>query len=233
MHGSQAAESPIMQTGDCGPVSSHRPRTPPPSDESDPVRRSVPAVLAVAGLLLLAGCSASSNPTSVAQSCAGLTNGSASDAVKVTGKVGAEPKVSVAKAVDDEKPQRTVLTEGSGTKATKSTTSITAFGIYNAKTGKSLATTGWTTGSAAQAVTPGSASVPQGILDTMLCLPDGSRAVTVSPVKTAFKGVSLTGSGLKKTDSVIVVVADRAEGLRPRRRLTGKAQSAPGGLPAP
>lgn len=193
------------------------------------MRRTVPVVLVTTAVaaLALAGCTSSSAPTSKAQSCAGLTSGSASDGVKVTGDVGSQPTVKLDTPVSASKTERTIVTSGSGATADKGVNVDVAIAVYNGRTGTSLGTQGW---GSSQAVPfqVGSSSYPSAFTQAVECLPTGSRSVLVAPASKALPSSSLSQLKLKKTDS-IVIVSDLIDVVP--SKATGTPVPAPSGFP--
>lgn len=119
--------------------------------------RSVIALSAVALTgVLLAGCSGSSpgpsaspSGTVAADLCASAAkSGTASDAVKTTGDVGAEPTVTFTSPVEVTAIERSVTTEGNGDKIANG--DLVQYGIvaYDAETGEKLGSAGYEAGSA-------------------------------------------------------------------------------------
>lgn len=189
------------------------------------MRITLPIVFVAAAALLLTGCTAASGPT--ASNCAGVASGSVSDSVKVTGKPGAEPKVTFSKPLKAKTTQRSFVTTGKGAAATTSKTVDIALVAYNGSTGKELTTNGY--GKTAKIpVTVGDSSLIPVLSDVVKCAPVGSRVVTTAPVKKAFGSADPSTLGLKSSDT-IVFVADIVDMVP--SKADGKPQAAQAGFP--
>jgi peptidylprolyl isomerase len=196
-----------------------------PEKESDYVRKTLPLVIIAASALLLTGCTAGSN--SATAGCAGVASGSVSNSVKVSGKLGAEPKVTFEKPLKSTKTERTYVTTGKGKVVKKSNTVDVALVAYNGTSGKELTTNGY--GKTAKIpITVGDTTLIPVLSDVVECAPIGSRVVATSPVKKAFGSADPSSLGLKATDT-IVFVADIVD-LMPAK-ADGKAQAPQDGFP--
>ncbi len=147
--------------------------------------------------------------------------------MKVSGKLGAEPKVSFKEPLTAKTTERSYITTGSGAVATKSTTVDVALVAYNGSTGKELTTNGYGT-SAKIPITVGDATLIPVLSQVVNCAPVGSRVVATSPVKTAFGSADPSSLGLKATDT-IVFVADIVD-MMPAK-ANGKDQKPQAGFP--
>ncbi|WP_029145663.1 FKBP-type peptidyl-prolyl cis-trans isomerase [Microbacterium luticocti] len=139
---------------------------------------------AVVAALALVGCTAQSAPTTspsataAANLCtAKVASGATSDAVKVTGEVGKEAKVSFSKPLEVKDLQSTIVTEGTGPKLKAGDLVQFALTEYNAKTGAKNGSIGQGEGS----LLPQQIS-PDSILGQVLgCAGVGTRAVATIP----------------------------------------------------
>lgn len=192
------------------------------------VRTFVPVSVALAAVLLLAGCAgsapkgtASSKPTasSAADSACDLKPGAASDSIKVSGADGVAPTVTFPTPVHSTKEERTVIVKGTGEKATSGRTVDIGFSAYNGTTGTAIADPfGYDPSAGPVPVIVGDASMIGGITDAIECLPVGTRVAYTAPAASAFGASNLSGNGLKDSDSVVFVadiksiMPDRADG---------------------
>lgn len=143
--------------------------------------------LAAAAALVLAGCasggtqpdsSASASPAAAGDLCAAAApSGAASDAVTVEGAAGAAPTVTFATPLEVTGFERTVETEGSGTKIASGDYVSVALAAFDPATGQQLGAVGYDDGAATpQLVTADS------VLGEMLgCAGVGSRIVGTLP----------------------------------------------------
>jgi peptidylprolyl isomerase len=153
-------------------------------------------------MVSLAACSTDSK--SSASSCVPVKSGTASDAVKVTGKYGAKPKVKLSTPIKSTKAtERTVVSEGKGKVATKGTIAKVDFTIYNGTSGKELTTTGFD-GKTVPFTIDTKKYLP-GIVKTLQCSTVGSRVVGVIPPSDAFSTTGSTDLGIGAKDEIVLV----------------------------
>lgn len=199
--------------------------TNPTTTESELVRKTLPIVILATAALALTGCTAASN--SAASDCKGVASGPVSDSVKVSGKAGAEPKVTFTKPLKAKTTQRTFVTTGKGATATSSSTVDIALVAYNGSSGKELTANGY--GKTAKIpITVGDSTLIPVLSDVVKCAPIGSRVVTTAPVKKAFGSADPSSLGLKASDTIIFV-ADIVDMVP--SKATGKPQAAQDGFP--
>ena len=205
-------------------------------------RRLLPALVAVSGVALLAGCStpastksssspaASSSSSASASTAADLAcpaSGSASDAVKVTGSGSSEPKVSFPSPTTVTTTQRTTITKGDGATVKQGDSVSLAYVMYDAKSGKKLDSRGWSAKS--RVVFPvDAAQVLPGFAASVVCAKEGDRIASVIPASLAFGSTGSEQIPVGGGDS-IVFVADIV-GLSPTK-ATGVSKPLPSGFP--
>ena len=181
------------------------------------IRRSIFALsAAVVAAVALAGCtsspSASPTATAAANLCdAKVASGSASDSVKVSGKVGEPAKVEFKKPITSTTLQSTVVTEGTGQKLKAGDLVQLALTEFNATTGEAAGAIGQDDASLLPQQISAS-SVPGQVLG---CATVGTRVVAVLPGQ----------SGVPTTVDVVDV-----KGIVPAAAW-GKAQAAEAGMP--
>jgi FKBP-type peptidyl-prolyl cis-trans isomerase len=207
-------------------------------------RRLLPALVAVSGIALLAGCSApastktSSSPSapaasassSASSSAAALAcpaSGSASTAVKVAKTGTTEPKVSFPTPTTVTATQRTTIRSGSGATVKQGDSVSLAYAMYDAKSGKKLDSRGWSAKS--RVVFPvDAAQVLPGFAASVVCAKAGDRIASVIPASLAFGSQGSEQIPVAGGDS-IVFVADIV-GLSPTK-ATGAPKALPSGFP--
>jgi peptidylprolyl isomerase len=195
------------------------------------IRLLAPFAVLAAAAIALAGCSGSAAPTSSAsgaadaKTCAPAADGSAADAVKVTGEAKAEPTVAFTAPLKTTTTQRHVITEGDGAATHLGDLMSVDFAVYNGSTGK-VATT--TFGQAPVQITVDSSQVLPGLVKTVECAKIGSRIVGVLPPKDAFGTQGNSDFGIGASDVVVFVVD--VLGVAPTK-ADGAAQPAPAGFP--
>jgi peptidylprolyl isomerase len=101
--------------------------------------------------------------------------------------------------------QRSVVTEGKGTRVKKGATVDVALVAYNGSSGKKLTSNGYA-GSASIPLTVGDASMIPGLTQAVECAPVGSRLVTTTTVKDAWGQADPSSLNLKSSDTVVFVV---------------------------
>ena len=206
------------------------------------MRRSTPAVVAVAlaTALLTAGCSgspsggstpsaaapaASSSPASSSAACA--ASGSASEAVKVTSKGDAAPGVQFPIPTTATAVQRTVVKAGDGDTVKQGATVSLAYAIYDAKNGKRVDTRGFGSTNPVTFTADPTQLLP-GLVQSLVCAKEGERFAAVIPAAQAFGSTGSEQLGVGGGDS-LVIVGDLV-GLVPTK-ATGAAKALPSGFP--
>ena len=187
------------------------------------------SVVAIAGALSLslAACSASSNDS--AASCTPTKAGASSEKVKVSGKFGAEPKVTFAKGLSATNTQRTVSIEGDGKTAASGTSVSVNYTAFNGTTGKKIDTTGFAKDKAVPFTVNTKSEIP-GLYKTMHCATAGSRIVSVIPPKDAFGSTGQSELGVGAKDALVFVMDIRTV-TTSLKKANGAPQSAPKGYP--
>ncbi len=196
--------------------------------------RALPILTVAALAVVLAGCAAgepaptgtpTDGSTPVARECAAA--GPLSDAVKVTGELGAQPTVEFAAPLAPDATQRTVVVEGDGEATPYPAVVSVDYSFYDGTTGKLVEATKYAEGEQAVFVLDDS-KLLRGLLKTVECTPVGSRVVGVVPASDGFGDAGLAQFGISGGDSLVFVV----DVVDAARRATGEAQTAPSGLPA-
>lgn len=159
------------------------------------------AVLAGSLVLSLAACTSSTT----ANGCTPTASGSASDAVKVSGKFGAEPKISDVKGVSATSTQRTESIAGKGKVATSGSTVTLNYTVYNGTTGKVIDTTGYGK-TKSVSLTIDKTQEIVGLYKSVVCSAAGSRIVAVIPPKDAFGTAGQSSLGVGAKDSIVFVL---------------------------
>ena len=190
------------------------------------------SVIAVAGALSLSLAACSSSSTDSAASCTPTKAGASSEKVKVSGKYGAEPKVTFAKGLTASSTQRTVNVDGKGTVAAAGTIATVNYSAYNGTTGKVLDTTGFTKAKAVTFTVDTKSEIP-GLYKTLHCATAGSRIVSVIPPKDAFGTTGQSDLGVGAKDSLVFVMDIRTVKAAPKvlKKANGKSVAAPKGYP--
>jgi len=190
------------------------------------------SVVAIAGALSLSLAACSSSSSDSAASCTPTKAGASSEKVKVTGKFGAEPKVTFAKGLTSTSTQRTVETDGKGIVASDGTIATVNYTAYNGTTGKELDTTGFTKDKAVPFTVDTKKEIP-GLYKTLHCATAGSRIVSVIPPKDAFGSAGQSDLGVGAKDSLVFVMDIRTVKEAPKvlKKANGKAEAAPKGYP--
>ncbi len=196
----------------------------------------IAAVSAAAALaVVLAACSSNpssttstSRPTSIPTvSAACVSNGSASDSVKVSGDFNTTPNVSINAPLKVSSTQRTVVIEGAGAKAAPGSIVNASFTLYNGTTGKTVTSTGYGAGRTSP-ITVDASQVITGLAKTLNCAQAGTRVVGVVPASEAFGSTGSSQLGIA-ANQVIVIVADVVS-LVPTK-AAGDAVAPQAGLP--
>ncbi|MGB3911344.1 MAG: FKBP-type peptidyl-prolyl cis-trans isomerase [Pseudolysinimonas sp.] len=173
--------------------------------------------------LVLAGCAArplvlgspSPSPTDGA-ACA--QPGAASDAVAVSGELGASPVVTAQGPFDVDRVERTVLIEGDGQPVLAGDLVDVTITMLNATSGDRAP------GTADARVLLREGAAQPGLLATILCSTPGSRVVGVVPAEDAFGTVGQPELAIGPDDDLVLVVDVLA-------RLPLQADGAPVALP--
>ncbi|WP_460776332.1 FKBP-type peptidyl-prolyl cis-trans isomerase [Microbacterium sp. GXF7504] len=140
--------------------------------------------VAVAAVLALAGCAAGdAEPDPTASTVASLDlcadvaeSGAASEAVEVSGEVGAEPTVTFAAPLEAETLERTVVVEGTGEEIAEGDYVTYAVAAYDAQSGELLESAGYAAGEIAPApIVAGSV-----LGDALGCATVGTRVTAVT-----------------------------------------------------
>ena len=204
-------------------------------------RRLLPALVALSGVALLAGCataapktttspaapsaSASAAATATPLSCP--ASGPESAAVKVGATGTTEPKVSFPVPTKVTTTERTTIRSGSGATVKQGDSVSLAYAMYDATTGKKLDSRGWA--SKARVVFPvDGAQVLPGFAESIVCAKAGDRVAAVIPAAKAFGTAGSKQIAVAGGDS-IVFVAD-VVGLSPTK-ATGASKALPSGFP--
>jgi peptidylprolyl isomerase len=177
--------------------------------------------------LLLAGCAArplvlggaspsATSPTSDDPVCA--EPGAASEAVTVSGELGASPVVAAQGPFEVDRVERTVLIEGAGQPVAAGDLVEVTITILNATTGDRAP------GTAEARVLLQDGAAQPGVLATILCSTPGSRIVSVVPAEDAFGSVGQPELAIGPGDDLILIVDVLAQ-------LPLQADGAPVSLP--
>lgn len=211
------------------------------------MRKSVSlVVLAAASVLLLTACAgggdskakstpkASSSTSATSDLGCSLDSGAATKAVKITGKQGSAPTISVPKGTTAAKEQRSIVTKGDGKTPKAGTWVVGGLAAYDATTGKLISSAyGWGAQKGLLTVLIGNPQMVPGLTHAFGCAPVGSRVVYAAPAKVAFGSAenvsnNFSDGSVKATDSV-VFVADVLETIK--NTSDGVAQPAKAGFP--
>ncbi|GAA2748417.1 FKBP-type peptidyl-prolyl cis-trans isomerase [Amnibacterium kyonggiense] len=203
-------------------------------------RRILPALVAMSGIALLAGCStaapkaspspSSSASASTATSTAPLAcpaSGSASDAVKVTASKSGAPKVTFPTPTTVSSTQRSTIESGSGAEAKQGDSVTLAYSMYDAKSGKEIDSRGWSS-SSRQVFPVDGAQVLPGFAEAVVCAKEGDLVATVIPASKAFGTAGSEQIGVAGGDSIVFVA--KIYGHSPTK-ATGAAKALPSGFP--
>jgi peptidylprolyl isomerase len=158
--------------------------------------------------LVAASLAACSSPAQVHADCVPAAPGAASEAVKVSGAIGAKPTVEFTAPLTAKTTQRSVAIAGKNTKLYAGTNDEVSldFSLYNGTTGDLLTATDYTDGNQAQFnVNEGVYLV--GLIKTIACSTVGSRVIGVIPPSEAFGSTGSTDLGVT-ADQSLVFVAD-------------------------
>lgn len=192
------------------------------------MRKSAALLVALGLVVSLAACSPAA-PKTGSGDTSGCVAGAASSSVKVTGKYGALPKVTVKPKTTAKNTQTTVLTKGTG-KALKAGDRVNVeFSVYNGTTGKELTSTGFDKRPVAFAVDK--TKTPPGLAKALACSTLGSRLVVVVPPADAFGAAGSTDLGIGAKDTIVFVadLTSLVPAVLPRAK--GAAVAPKAGLP--
>jgi FKBP-type peptidyl-prolyl cis-trans isomerase len=201
------------------------------SQESSTVPKIFRA-LALAGVVALSVSALAACSSSTTASCTPTKAGASSDKVKVSGKVGAAPKVTFSKGISAKTTQRTVNVTGSGKVAAKGSKVTVDYTAYNAASGKKIDATGYTS-KTTQSFTLTKDGLLPGLYKALLCAPTGSRVTAVIPPADAFKTAGQSDLGIGAKDNLIFVFdVDKVTSVpKTLKKANGTAQAAPKGYP--
>lgn len=194
--------------------------------------RKILGAFALSALLVVSLAACSSSSDSAASSCGATKPGSSSDRVKVSGKFGAEPKVTFGKGLTTKNTERTVLVTGKGTPAKTNSIVTLNYSVYNGSTGKLIDTTGFGK-SKAVSLTVDKGQVIPGLYDAVYCATPGTRVAVVIPPKDAFGSAGQQSLGIGAKDAVIFVLdVDTVKAAaKALKKANGTPQAAPAGFP--
>jgi len=197
---------------------------------SSRIRRSATGALALAvtSALALTGCTGGPSADTASNGCAVSASGSASDAVKATGKLGAEPKVTFTKGLSPEKTERTATVAGDGAAAEENSSVAFAMSVYNGSTGKKIDAAGYDGELITETIADG--KLIPGLYTTLQCSTEGSRVVGVVPPADGFGDTGQESLGITADDSLVFVI-DVMEVSPLLAKANGKAQPAEEGFP--
>jgi peptidylprolyl isomerase len=160
--------------------------------------------LAVIAVLALAGCAVTpptlATPTAVDDTEVCATAGPASDAVSVSGSLGASPVVTADGPFSVDRVERTVLLEGVGEVAEEGDLVEVTITLLNATSGDQGPGT-----ADARVLLQDGAALP-GLLTTIRCTPAGSRVVGVVPSEDAYGTAGQPELSIGPGDDVVFVV---------------------------
>ncbi|HEY4268889.1 MAG TPA: FKBP-type peptidyl-prolyl cis-trans isomerase [Galbitalea sp.] len=197
------------------------------------MRKIASFVIAAALLASLAACtsSPSTNASAAIDGCKPVQPGTVSNAVKVSGDYGKEPKVTLKAPIGKVKStQRTVVSLGKGKVAKQGAKVNVDFAIYNGTTGKQLTSTKFS-GQTVPFTIDATQFLP-GLIKTLKCSPVGSRVVGVIPPTDAFKTTGSSDLGVGAKDEIVFVADVVSFTPTPLKTATGDVQKPQAGFPA-
>lgn len=186
--------------------------------------RTIPA-LAVSSIVLIALTGCAGGPFAAA--CTPMVNeGQASSLVSATGEVGSAPDVDFPTPIITDDVEATSLVTGDGATVTQGDTVTIKYSLYNAATGTSLGSSGYTHDG--DLLTVGSTNTSPVISESLECVTVGSRVAIVASADAVHGGQGDASIGVGPTDSILYVidVLDAIPG-----RASGAPQPAERGLP--
>lgn len=186
------------------------------------------AVAALGLLVSLVGCSSGG---ASASGCTPTAAGSASAQVKVSGKLGAEPKVTIPKKLTSKTTERTVEVEGKGRAALPNSSVNIDYAVYNTTSGKKIDSTSY--GAKGTAITLDKSNLLPGLYKAIHCSTPGSRVVAVIPPADAFGSTGSSGLGITAHDSIVFVidVLKTSAPVKVLKKADGAAQEPKAGFP--
>lgn len=167
--------------------------------------RALPILTVAALAVALVGCSSSepttgSTPDGASDACVG--SGKVSDAVDVTGELGAAPTVSFDAPLTVDATERTVAIEGDGDAIERGSTASLQFTLYNGTTGDVLTQTDYTS----EAETIAVDGLLPGLESTLICSTVGSRVVGVVPPEEGFGDTGSQQLGVEPGQTLVFVL---------------------------
>ncbi len=200
-------------------------------------RTLLPAALA--GALLLTGCTAGGSPTADASGADCLAPGAASDSIKVSGTAGEDLKLDTKTPIKASEMQRTVLVEGSGDVPKEGQSIGVTMALFSGSDGTDL-------GQGPEIPIPVAKDPFPWAYEAMRCAVPGQQVAVVVPYADMFGDVApedLGAPGMTAETPVVAVMefgevseteeAPQAQGLPEDllQKAEGKAVAAPEGFP--
>jgi FKBP-type peptidyl-prolyl cis-trans isomerase len=189
--------------------------------------RKAPALIATAGLLLavLTGCS--TDGSGAADCTAPVTEGKASELVKVSGDFGETPKVDFPTPLKTKTTQRSEVIAGKGPGLIVGQKAKVDLSVYNGTSGEMIEQTKYDGSTLASFVL--SDKLLKGLSEGLQCAQVGSRSTVVVAPKDAFGKNGNEQIGVAKDDSLVFVL-DVVKSYLPR--ANGADQAVASGLPS-
>ncbi|GAB3581417.1 FKBP-type peptidyl-prolyl cis-trans isomerase [Leifsonia lichenia] len=188
----------------------------------------VTAALVVAGLAACSSGAPTSTATPAANACQNVKAGDTSKSIKVEGKFGATPKVTVPTPLKTTDIERSIVIKGTGAEVKGGDSVGIALAAYSGVTGKEITPAAGFDGQAPQTIQVNDKAYVPGLVRAIECLPLKTRVVLTATAKEAFGSLDTSKLNLKATDSV-VFVADLVEKVP--TRANGKTVTPPAGFP--
>ncbi|GAA3591649.1 FKBP-type peptidyl-prolyl cis-trans isomerase [Klugiella xanthotipulae] len=186
--------------------------------------RTLPVLLAVVALTVT-GCSSGTGTINADDAkkagCTPVAAGKASNAVEVTGDLGAEVTAKFETPLAVTKTEKTINIMGDGDLLKDGDSVNFQLNVFDAKDGKNL-------GTETSTLTIDKDAVYEGWIDAISCMPLGSRSTTVLQAKSIFGEAGNTDLGIE-AEATLVVVVDALD-LIPSR-AEGKETALPEGFP--
>lgn len=152
-------------------------------------------------------------------------SGSASESVKLDGKLGEEVKITSKTPISSKSLERTVAIQGKGEKLTADAPVTTQMTVFNGKTGETIAPGAQTT------VVNDPKQVAEWVVKAAGCSAIGDRVVVVAPVSTILQPGQGATYQMADSDSLVIVFDFLKLAPKPLDRAEGKAVKAPAGFP--
>ena len=192
--------------------------------------RKLPALITIAtvSVLALAGCSGSPSSDTGAAGINCVDSGKASEAVKVTGKAGAEPKVKFTSPMTAKATEVSVVTEGKGDAVKTDDIVELGFSVYNAGTGEKMNAGGFGDDLGAPITLAKESSVFPALMKWVACATYGSRVAVVAPPADAFGEKGNEELKVAPEDNIVFVIDVKSE-IPPR--ANGEDQKPEDGFP--